>query len=52
MKSKPVISQELFEEMLEDAIGDLQNSGMNNEQVFVLIKDLFGPHYASKFCRN
>lgn len=50
MNEQPIISQEFFEELLEDAIGDLQNSGLSPEQSFIIIKDLFGLDYAHKFC--
>ena len=50
MTEQPIISQEFFEELLEDAIGDLQKSGLSKEQVFLIISDLFGLDYADKFC--
>ncbi len=50
MEQRPTISEEFFEELLVDAIGDLQNSGLAEDQVFVIIRDLFGPDYAHRFC--
>ncbi|MBW1722996.1 MAG: hypothetical protein JRJ78_13180 [Deltaproteobacteria bacterium] len=53
MKSyKPAISQEYFEELLKDAIHDLQKSGLPDEKVYALVKDLFGSDYAQRFCGN
>ena len=51
MKQQPTISQDFFEELLKDAIGDLQKSGLNDDQVFLIIQNLFGLDYADKFCR-
>ena len=51
MEQRPTISQDFFEELLNDAIGDLQNSGLAADQVFVIIRDLFGPDYAHRLCR-
>lgn len=51
MKQQPIISQDFFEELLKDAIGDLQKSGLTEDQVFLIISDLFGLDYADRFCR-
>lgn len=51
MKQQPTISQDFFEELLKDAIGDLQKSGLTEDQVFLTIRDLFGLDYADRFCQ-
>jgi len=52
MKQQPTISQDFFEELLKDAIGDLQKSGLTEDQGFLIIRDLFGLDYADRFCRG
>ena len=46
------IAQELFDEMVEEAIGDLRKSGLGNDEIFHIIQELFGSRYSSKLCRE
>ena len=50
MSKQKVMSKEIFEAMLDQAIKDLQNSGLNANEVFTIIEEQFGNGYAMRFC--
>jgi hypothetical protein len=45
-------AQEVFDEMLGTAVEDLRKSGLDSEEIFLLVEDLFGSKCARKFSRR
>jgi hypothetical protein len=52
MSKQLVISEEAFEAMLAQAIEDLQNSGLDANEVFTIVQEYFGNAYARRFCNK
>ena len=52
MSKQLVISEEVFEAMLDQAIQDLQKSGLDASEVFTIVEEYFGNGYARKFCNK
>jgi len=50
MSKKRVISEEVFAAMLDEAIEDLKQSGLDAGEVFSIVKENFGVSYARRFC--
>ncbi|MBW1788920.1 MAG: hypothetical protein JRK53_20275 [Deltaproteobacteria bacterium] len=50
MQKTRIISQEIFDAMVDGAIEDLRKSGMGQTEVHSIIEDQFGPRYARMFC--
>ena len=44
------IALEDFDDMVKEAIDDLRKSGLDNDEIFRIIKDLFGSRYSNKLC--
>jgi len=44
------MSEEVFEAMLDQAIEDLDNSGLDANEVFTIVEEQFGDGYARRFC--
>ena len=52
MSKKRVISEEVFAAMLDQAIDDLKQSGLDAVEVFSIVEENFGIAYARRFCSN
>jgi len=52
MTKKPVMSEEIFAAMLDHAIQDLRDSGMDPGEIFAVVEECFGSAYARRFCRK
>jgi len=52
MSKQMVISEEVFEAMLDRAIQDLQKSGLDASEVFTIVEEHFGNGYARRFCNK
>jgi len=52
MAKKPVMSEEVFAAMLDHAIQDLRDSGMDSGEIFAVVEECFGSAYARRFCRK
>ncbi|MCD6306042.1 MAG: hypothetical protein J7M32_07115 [Deltaproteobacteria bacterium] len=52
MSKKPVMAEELFAVMLEQAVQDLRKSGMDKDEIFTVVEEWFGSAYACRFCKN
>ncbi len=50
MSNKKVISEEVFAAMLDLAIDDLKQSGLEANEVFSIVEENFGTTYAQRFC--
>ena len=50
MSKKRIISEEVFDAMLDLAIEDLKQSGLDAGEVFSIVEENFGIHYARRFC--
>lgn len=50
MSKKRVISEEVFAAMLDEAIEDLKQSGLDAGEVFSIVEENFGVSYAHRFC--
>jgi hypothetical protein len=50
MNKKNEILEEDFEAMLVDSIEDLYKTGLSYDEIFMIVKEQFGPTYANKFC--
>lgn len=50
MNKKNEILEEDFEAMLVDSIKDLYKTGLSDDEIFMIVKEQFGPTYANKFC--
>jgi len=50
MSKKPVMSEEVFSAMLDQAIQDLRDSGMDPAEIFAVVEECFGIAYAERFC--
>ncbi|EFK06081.1 conserved domain protein [delta proteobacterium NaphS2] len=50
MSKKKVISEEVFAAMLDQAIEDLKQSGLDAGEVFSIVEENFGISYAKRFC--
>jgi hypothetical protein len=50
MSKKRVISEEVFAAMLDQAIDDLKQSGLDAGEVFSIVEENFGISYAQRFC--
>ncbi len=50
MSKKRVISEEVFAAMLDQAIDDLKQSGLDASEVFSIVEENFGTCYAKRFC--
>lgn len=44
------MAQELFEAMVDGAIDDLRDSGLDKREIFNIIEGHFGLHYAKTLC--
>jgi hypothetical protein len=49
MSEQKVMSEEIFEAMLDQAIEDLRNSGLDASEVFTIVEEQFGNGYARRF---
>ncbi len=52
MSKQKVISEEVFEAMLDQAIEDLYDSGLDASEVFTVVEEHFGNGYARSFCNK
>jgi len=52
MSKKPVMAEEVFAAMLDQAIHDLRKSGMGTGEMFAIVKEWFGSAYAHRFCKK
>ena len=52
MSKKPVMAEEVFAAMLDQAIQDLRNSGMDTGEMFAIVEEYFGSAYACRFCKK
>ena len=52
MSKQKVMSEEIFEAMLDQAIEDLHNSGLDASEVFTIVEEQFGNGYARRFCNK
>ena len=43
------MAQEILDSLVDEAIEDLQKSGLDNEEIFFIIKKQFGRRYAHRF---
>ncbi len=50
MSKKRIISEEVFAAMLDQAIDDLKQSGLDAGEVFSIVEENFGTSYAQRFC--
>ena len=52
MKKQKRITEEVLAALVERAIEDLHKSGLNNEEIFLIVKEQFGLRYAQKLCEE
>ena len=52
MEIQRVISQELFDELVHDAIQDLFKTGLSRDEICLIIQEQFGQPYARRYCGN
>jgi hypothetical protein len=52
METRPEIPQELFNEMLDEAVEDLCKSGLSKKEIIAIIETQFGLPYARRFRHN
>jgi len=52
MSKQKVMSEEVFEAMLDQAIEDLLNSGLDASEIFTIVEEQFGNRYARRFCNK
>lgn len=52
METQREMPQEVFDSLIDEAIEDLRRSGLDNEEIFSIIKEHFGRRYARKFCEE
>ena len=52
MSKKQVMSEEVFAAMVYEAIQDLQLSGMDTGEIFIIVEECFGNAYARRFCEK
>jgi len=52
MSKQKVMSEEVFEAMLDQAIEDLHNSALDASEVFTIVEEQFGNGYARRFCNT
>ena len=52
MKTRPEIPQEIFNELLDEAIKDLCKSGLSKKEIITIIESQFGLSYAQRFREN
>jgi len=50
MSRETVMSEEVFSAMLDQAIQDLRDSGMDPAEIFAVVEECFGIAYAQRFC--
>ena len=43
-------TQDIFDNILKGAVEDLRESGLGDRDVFLIVKDQFGPQNAHRFC--
>ncbi len=48
--SQRVMAEEIFEAMLDGAIDDLRQSGLEHQELFAIVERQFGARYANLFC--
>lgn len=51
-RGQRIFPQEIFDTLFEEAVVDLRRSGFNEDEVFAIIEEQFGTHYAKQFCRE
>lgn len=49
-KTKRIMAQEIFEAMVDGAIDDLRKSGLEAREIFRIVEENFGRHYALMLC--
>jgi hypothetical protein len=49
METRPEIPQEIFNEMLDEAVEDLCKSGLSKKEIIAIIESQFGFPYARRF---
>jgi hypothetical protein len=47
-----VISQEVFDVMVDDAIDDLRKAGLSPEDIYIIVENHFGEAIAQQFCEG
>jgi hypothetical protein len=50
MQETRLISQEIFDAMVDGAIDDLRRSGVGQAEIYRIVEDQFGLRYARMFC--
>jgi hypothetical protein len=50
MENQREITKNVFDAMVHGAIEDLRKSGLDDEEIFLIIEEQFGPRYAREFC--
>lgn len=52
MENQKEITKNVFHAMVHGAIEDLRKSGLDNEEIFLIIEEQFGLRYARGFCKQ
>jgi hypothetical protein len=52
METQRQITEEVLDRLVERAIADLYQSGLNNEEIFLIVREQFGLQYAKKLCKE
>ena len=52
MEKQKEITKKFFDGMVHGAIEDLRKSGLDDEEIFLIIEEQFGPGYAREFCKQ
>jgi hypothetical protein len=52
MKKQRKTTEEVFDALVESAVADLHKSGLDNEEIFLIVKEHFGLQYAQKLCEE
>jgi len=52
MMKLPDMSEDVFAAMLDHAIQDLKDSGMDPGEIFAVVEECFGSAFADRFCRQ
>ena len=52
MEGQKEITKKVFDAMVHGAIEDLRKSGLDNEEIFLIIEEQFGLRYAREFCKQ
>ena len=51
-KRQKIFPQEFFDALFKEAVMDLRKGGFKEDEIFAIIEEQFGAHYANQFCEG